>query len=105
MVTLMVAALFCGNCLSCPQMLMAPAGQQPAHSCCHHRTAKVDCPSLALGHFVKAQGASVTPVFATAGVAPAVAAVTAPGRPAIAPERAAGMAPLDPLSLQSLLRV
>jgi hypothetical protein len=105
MATLIVAALFCGNCLSCPQMWMAVATPQPGHSCCHHRTAKVDCPSQALSQFVKAQGGSFAPVFTAAGVAPAITAVTATDRPALASWRAADFAPPGPLSLHSLLRV
>jgi hypothetical protein len=104
MTTLIVAALFCGNCLSCPQMWMALASHQPGHSCCHHPTAKIDCHSQALSHFVKAQNANA-PMFAVPGVAPAVAAVTVLARPAIAPWRAADVAPPDLLSLHSLLRV
>jgi len=104
MVTLIVAALFGGNCLSCPQMLMARANQ-PANGCCHHRTTRTDCPSQALGHFVKAPGGNAAPALAAVDVASASAAVTALGRMFIAPRRAADVAPPDPLSLQSLLRV
>jgi hypothetical protein len=105
MAALVVSALFFGNCLSCPQMLMAIAGHQPGHGCCHHPTAKIDCHSQALSHFVKAQGANATPAFAASGLAPAVAAVTTLARPAIAPWRVADVAPPDLLSLHSLLRV
>ena len=53
MAALVVAALFWGNCLSCPQM--RSAAMQDPHSCCHHtQPVKVDCQSQALQHFVKA---------------------------------------------------
>ena len=100
MATLIVAALLFGNCLSCPQMMMAVASHQPGHGCCHRPSpAKFDCHSQALSHFVKAQGASLTPMFASLGVAPALA------RPAVAPWLAADVPPPDLLSLHSLLRV
>ncbi|MGO9011434.1 MAG: hypothetical protein ACLQPN_15125 [Bryobacteraceae bacterium] len=107
MAALIVAALFGGNCLSCPQMLMVMASHQPGHGCCHHPTPKIDCHSQVLSHFVKAQGGNVTPMFAAADAAPAIAAVavaTLP-RPALAPWRAADVAPPDLLSLHSLLRI
>jgi hypothetical protein len=105
MATLIVAALFFGNCLSCPQVIMASASLQPGHGCCHHRSAKFDCHSQALSHFVKAPGGNVTPMFASLGVAPALAAPTVLARPVIAPARAADVAPPGLLSLHSPLRV
>lgn len=105
MVTLIVAALFFGNCLSCPQMRMASANQQPGHGCCHHRTAKIECSAPALSHFVKAQGASPAPVFASMGVAPALASTTVLARPVLAPWRAADVPPPDLISLHSPIRV
>src|SRR5208283_5328197 len=72
MATLIVAALFFGNCLSCPQMLTALASQQPGHGCCHHKTAKIDCHSQLLSHFVKAQGGNAAPALATSSAAPAI---------------------------------
>jgi hypothetical protein len=105
MAVLILAALFFGNCLSCPQLMMASACHQPGHGCCHHRTAKIECHSQALSHFVKAHGANAAPVFAMMGVAPATSAVTAASRPATAPGCAAGVPPPDLLSLHSLLRV
>ena len=105
MATLIVAALFCGNCLSCPQMLMAIASHQPGHGCCHHKTAKIDCHSQLLSHFVKAQGRSATAAFAVSGAALATAAAAVPARPAIAPWRVADVSPPDLISLHSLLRV
>jgi hypothetical protein len=105
MAVLIVAALFFGNCLSCPQMMIAPASHQPGHGCCHHRTAKIECHSQALSHFVKTQGGNAAPAFAAMGVAPAPAAVIVLARPVFAPWRAADVPPLDLLSLHSPLRV
>jgi hypothetical protein len=105
MAALIVAALFCGNCLSCPQMLMAMAIHQPGHSCCHHRTGRVECHSQSLSHFMKAQGGNTVPAFAVTGLAPTTAAVVVFRRPAMAPWRATDVAPPDLLSLYSLLRV
>ncbi len=106
MATLIVAALLFGNCLSCPQVMMAVASHQPGHGCCHRPSpSKIDCHSQALSHFVKAQGASLTPMFASLGAAPALAVVPALARPAVAPWLAADVSPPDLLSLHSLLRV
>jgi len=105
MAALIMAALFFGNCLSCPQMLTALASHQPGHGCCHHPVGKIDCHSQALSHFVKAQGGNATPTIASSGLAPAIAAVTVLGRQTVAPWRAADATPPDLLSLHSLLRV
>jgi hypothetical protein len=104
MATLIVAALFFGNCLSCPQMMMAVAGHQPVHSCCHHSTPRIDCHSPVLRHFVKAQGYAASRP-AVSGVAPAIEAITAVAQPAIAPWRIADVVPPGLLTLHSLLRV
>jgi len=57
---LVIAALFWGNCLSCPQVLMT----MKAHSCCHH--IKIDCQAQGLTNFLKAdapdQGATTMPI-------------------------------------------
>jgi len=105
MATLIVTALFFGNCLSCPQMLLAVSSHQPGHGCCHHPTAKIDCHSQVLSHFVKAEGGNAFPALAAAGAAPAIPPVAALPRPVMAPGRAADVAPPDLLSLYSLLRV
>ena len=104
MALLIVAALFGGNCLSCPQVLMAMAAHQPSHSCCHHRTTRIDCPSWQLSHFVNAQGSDVAPVPAVAGTVRAIVAA-APGRLAAAASMPADPSPPDLLSLHSLLRI
>jgi len=101
---LVVAALFGGNCLSCPQVLMAIAGHPPVHNCCHHPSTKIDCHSQQLSHFVKAPG-GVTPA------ALAVVDLADTTRPALTASRAAAvvpglrLAPPDLLSLYSHLRV
>ena len=105
MATLIVTALFFGNCLSCPRMLMALSNHQPGHGCCHHSTPKIDCHSQVLSHFVKAQGGNVSPMFAASGMAPAVATFVMLDRPALSLWRAADVAPPDLLSFYSLLRV
>jgi hypothetical protein len=104
MAALVVTALFLGNCLSCPQVLVAIAGQHAGHSCCHHPSAKIDCHSQSLSHFVKAQG-NPPPMLAISGVLPAVAVSSVVSRQVIAPLRAADAPPPDLLSLHSLLRV
>ncbi len=49
MALLLLAALFWGNCLSCPEARM------PAHQCCHHsKPAPVHCQTQVMRHFVKA---------------------------------------------------
>jgi hypothetical protein len=57
---LIVAALFWGNCFSCPQLLTALA-QKASHGCCK-RSAPVTqtCSTNALKNFVKADPAPVT---------------------------------------------
>jgi hypothetical protein len=60
MAVALIAALFLGNCLSCPQLLLA----QQKHGCCpHSRHTSSDCTAQALKNFVKAEKSSVaTPV-------------------------------------------
>jgi hypothetical protein len=69
MAVLVVAALLAGNCLSCPQMLLAIASHQPAHGCCPHgknQTPARDCTTQSLRHFVKADvGAQAAPAIIT----------------------------------------
>ena len=51
MAALVVAALFWGNCFSCPQALLAAQ----AHRCCHRtKDPAADCQLKNLQHFVKA---------------------------------------------------
>ena len=104
MATLIVAALFFGNCLSCPQMLLAMAGQHPGHGCCHHPAPRVECHSQSLSHFLKAQ-VQAAPALVASGVVRTIGTAAMPAPSVIAPLRAADVPPPDLLSRHSLLRV
>ena len=101
MAALIVVALFWGNCLSCPQMLLAAT----AHSCCHRtKTAGTNCQSQGLQHFLKANPETQTPAIAVvAAVAPAIA-VSLPHGALVAPVELEH-APPDLLSLHSVFRI
>jgi len=73
MAALVVAALFWGNCFSCPQLLLALRSNQPAHGCCH-RTKQVpqECRTQVFRHFVKTDPVTPAPAL------PVVALVTEP---------------------------
>jgi hypothetical protein len=105
MAALIVVALFWGNCLSCPQMLLAVAAHQPAHSCCHRtKTAGTSCQSQGLQHFLKTGPEVRTPAVAVvAAVAPA-SAVTLPQGALVAPVEVVH-APPDLLALHSVFRI
>ena len=103
MTALIVAALFWGNCLSCPQMLLAAATHQPAHSCCHRsKSTTTRCQSQGLHHFLKAAPEMQTPAVPVA-VAPAIA-VSLPQGALVAPVEVVH-APPDLLALHSSLRI
>ena len=105
MTALIVAALFWGNCLSCPQMLLAAATHQPAHSCCHRsKSTATSCQSQGLQHFLKAAPEMQTPAVAVVvAVAPAIA-VSQPQGALVAPVEVVH-APPDLLSLHSAFRI
>jgi hypothetical protein len=105
MAALIVVALLWGNCLSCPQMLLAAATHQPAHSCCHRtKTAGTKCQSQGLQHFLKASPELQTPaVAAVAAVAPVIAVPLALG--ALVSPVELVHAPPDLLSLHSAFRI
>jgi len=105
MAALIVVALFWGNCLSCPQMLLAVAAHQPAHSCCHRtKTAGTSCQSQGLQHFLKAGPEMQTPAVAVvAAVAPAIAVSLPQGAP-VTPIGVEHAAP-DLLALHSVFRI
>ena len=105
MTALIVAALFWGNCLSCPQMLLAAATHQPAHSCCHKtKSAATTCQSQGLQHFLKASPETQTPAIAVvAAVAPAT--VVSPPQGAMAAPVEVVHAPPDLLALHSAFRI
>jgi hypothetical protein len=78
MALLVVAALFWGNCYSCPQVLLAAA----SHGCCHRSKApKTDCQTQGLRNFVKAEKAapvSSVPMSVAVIAPPAVLAESTP---------------------------
>jgi hypothetical protein len=107
MAAVVVAALFLGNCLSCPQVLAAMAAHTPSHDCCHHKThhstVKTDCQSQALQHFMQSEK--------TASPAPAVMALVALPAPAVSLQPslewsdAPAPTPPDLVSLNSSFRI
>jgi hypothetical protein len=105
MAALVLVALLAGNCLSCPQMLLALATHQAPHSCCHHKQpVKVECQSQALGHFVKTeQGAQALDLAVTADRVTVVAAAMASQAHIVTIP--AEHAPPDLLSLHSSFRI
>ena len=108
MAALMVVALFLGNCLSCPQILLSLQSHQASHDCCKRgqKPAAKNCASQGLQHFVKAEAA------APAAIAPAAeAAVTVAALP-VPVWRSSPVAPFEPehappdlLSLHSSFRI
>jgi hypothetical protein len=105
MAALIVVALFWGNCLSCPQMLLSVAAHQPAHSCCHRsKSAGTSCQSQGLQHFLKAGPEPQTPTVAVVmAVAPAIA-VALPQGAMVTPVEVEH-APPDLLALHSVFRI
>ena len=101
MAALIVVALFWGNCLSCPQMLLA-AAHQPAHSCCHKtKSAGTQCQSQGLQHFLKAAPQTQRPAIAL--VAPMIAVPLPLG--VLVPPVEMEHAPPDLLALHSSFRI
>ena len=105
MAALIVVALFWGNCLSCPQMLLTAAAHQPAHSCCHPtKSTGTRCQSQGLQHFLKAGPEMRTPAVAVvAAMAPAIA-VSLPQGALVTPVEVVH-APPDLLALHSSFRI
>jgi len=102
MAALIVVALFWGNCLSCPQMLLAAAAHQPAHSCCHPtKSAGTTCQSQGLQHFLKAAPQTQRPAIAL--VAPMIAVPLPLG--VLVPPVEMEHAPPDLLALHSSFRI
>jgi hypothetical protein len=87
MVLLVVAALFFGNCLSCPQMLLGWQSHQPLHSCCPGpQPVSASCQSQGIQHFVKADNGaqpSILPVVAELVESPAP--IVLPNAPFLVP--------------------
>jgi hypothetical protein len=105
MAALIVVALFWGNCLSCPQMLLAVAAHQPAHNCCHRtKSAGTSCQSQGLQHFLKVGPEMQTPAVAVVAAAAPAFAVSLPQGARVAPV-GVEHAPPDLLSLHSVFRI
>ena len=80
MSVLVIAALFWGNCLSCPQVLQALVNHQPMHGCCHHSKKTPDgCTTQALHQYVKADPGASAQAPAVVAAPLAVLVVPAPG--------------------------
>ena len=105
MAALIVVALFWGNCLSCPQMLLTVAAHQPAHGCCHKtKSAGTNCQSQGLQHFLKAGPEVRTPAVAVV-TAVAVAITVSLPQGALATPVEVEHAPPDLLALHSSFRI
>ena len=62
MALLIIAALFWGNCFSCPQLLLAAQ----KHGCCpHSKSGKTECQTQGLKNFVQAEKSAPAVVTAT----------------------------------------
>jgi hypothetical protein len=105
MAALVVAALFWGNCFSCPQILLALQSHQTAHGCCHRtKQTTENCQTQVLRHFVKAE-AGVDAAAAPMVAAVVVLTVGLPQGPSLASFNAAEHVPPDLLSLHSSFRI
>src|ERR1700730_12234305 len=94
---LVIVALFWGNCLSCPQLLLA----LNSHGCCHH--AEIDCQAQGLSHFVKADIGAQPPALPAVAIAPTIeATLLVEGISVPIPSE---HAPPDLLSLHSSFRI
>jgi hypothetical protein len=96
MAALIIAALFWGNCFSCPQLLLAAQ----KHGCCPHtKSVKTDCQTQGLRNFVKAEKSApaVVAVAAVVVEASALASELAAPLPAL---RVSSHAPPDALPLR-----
>jgi hypothetical protein len=101
MVLLVVAALFFGNCFSCPQMLLAGPSHQPQHNCCPRpQPVSASCPTQGIQHFVRADSGARPVILAIdAELIEAPAPVVLPNAPFTVP-MAAEHAPPGILSLR-----
>ncbi|MBZ5617390.1 MAG: hypothetical protein LAQ69_01465 [Acidobacteriia bacterium] len=106
MATLLVVALFLGNCFSCPQVLLALQSHQPAHGCCHRtKPTTENCQTQVLRHFVKADPGTATPSVPMAvGVVEPLLAAALPQGSSLA-FNPVDHAPPDLLSLHSTFRI
>ena len=98
MAVLIVAALFFGNCYSCPEALLALT----AHHCCHRtKSPAASCETQSLQNFVKANPGTPAPAL------PVVAMVSEPFPQVVfvASSVAIEYTPHDLLSLHSVFRI
>ena len=97
MALLVVAALFWGNCFSCPQVLLSA----DRHGCCHRtKVPKTECNTQSLKNFVHAEkSAPVSPMPA------AIAVIVPPVEFAAAPVAVSPQQTLVSLSLAVPLRI
>ena len=97
MAVLIIAALFWGNCFSCPQLLLAAQ----KHGCCPHtKSAKTECQTQGLKNFVKAEKSApavITVIAANADLPAPTSELAAPVLASLASRR---HAPPDTLPLR-----
>ena len=108
MAALVVVAMFLGNCLSCPQVLISLASHKASHDCCKRgqKPAAQTCDTQGLRHFVKADPAQTAPpVLDAAPVEAAPAPVVLAWQPALTASSETVHAPPDRLSLNSVFRI
>jgi hypothetical protein len=97
---LIIAALFWGNCFSCPQALLSARN----HGCCHRtKQASSGCQTQALQHFVKAEFNTQAPPVVAVAALPAPPMMLIRDWPPV-PD-ASEHAPPDLLSLHSSYRI
>jgi hypothetical protein len=107
MAALVIVALFWGNCLSCPQVLIALKAHQAAHDCCkrNQKPAAKSCDAQGLQHFLKSEpGTQVSPApvaHAAVGLVLFSQASPAPTAGLVVP----APKPPDRLALNSSLRI
>jgi len=94
MAALIIAALFWGNCFSCPQILLAAQ----RHGCCPHtKSTKTECQTQGLKNFVKAEKSAPAIIAVVAVVVRPEQVSDLPVTPA---PRIADHAPTDNLPLR-----
>ena len=108
MAALVIVALFWGNCLSCPQVLLSVQSHQPSHDCCKRGQkppVTKSCESQSLQNFVKSQAAPQVDIADAVIVAVATVAAMAPPSDLTEFHSEAAPAPPDLLSLHSSFRI
>jgi hypothetical protein len=106
MVALVVAALFLGNCLTCPQVLMAIAAHHAPHGCCHrNQPASTGCHTQLLQQFVKTGSGTPAPALAVTVMVAAQPAVSPIMLPAATLAIPPAPTPPDLLALNASFRI